>query len=172
MLLSAGLAQAKEALSRGCSFGQCLLFLPRSLSPYPQSFSLARCPALVPPPPPFTSASFLSTSPRALSPSFRPSLPRARVPRSLSSLDPHQAAHSRAASRIHETRVPCEIPLSSCERPSAARIIPRDRARSRKICPSVAPIRDSSSRLSRYIHLLLRRGELYSRRDISARGSA
>lgn len=37
----------KEALSRGCSFGQCLLFLPRSL-PSLHSFSLALIPPLLP----------------------------------------------------------------------------------------------------------------------------
>lgn len=37
----------KEALSRGCSFGQCLLFLPRSL-PSLHSFSLALIPPFLP----------------------------------------------------------------------------------------------------------------------------
>lgn len=82
----------KEALSRGCSFGQCLLFLPRSL-PSLLSFSLA--PSLLPSPP----VLFLS-------------LPLAS--RSLSLLPPTRQ-RSRAASRTRDTDA-CEIPLSSCER--------------------------------------------------------
>lgn len=48
---------------------------------------------------------------------------------------PHQRQHSRAASRTRDTGACCEIPLSSCERPSAARIIPR-RAFAREISSS------------------------------------
>lgn len=104
----------KEALSRGCSFGQCLLFLPRSL-PSP-SLSLAR---VYPCPFHHLLALFLS-------------LPLA--PRSLSSLPP--TSSTPVLHRAHETRVPAK---SLChlanERPSAARIIPRC-ARSRKISSS------------------------------------
>lgn len=110
----------KEALSRGCSFGQCLLFLPRSL-PSLHSFSLA----LIPP--------FLPSRPfyRLLALSF---------PRFLS----HPALFRRSP---HSAALPCCIahtrhglPAKSLchlanERPSAARIIPR-RARSRKISSS------------------------------------
>lgn len=105
----------KEALSRGCSFGQCLLFLPRSL-PSP-SFSLAHAyPRPLPP------------SPRALS------LASSRSP--LSFIAPPHQRSTPVLHRAHETRVPAK---SLChlanERPSAARTKPR-RARSRKISSS------------------------------------
>lgn len=103
----------EEALSRGCSFGQCLLFLPRSRS--------------LPPSPSFSLSLARSHAPSLLA--LFPSLPLA--PRSLSSLPPPSS--TPVLHRAHETRVPAK---SLChlanERPSAARIIPR-RARSRKI---------------------------------------
>lgn len=145
---SSWLSAARKALSRGCSFGQCLLFLPRSLLPQLLvSFSLSL---------PFI-AIFSLYRLLAFSP-FRSFSRSSRSPLSFIARSP--PASTPVLHRAHETRVPAKSLCHLANRPSAARIIPRC-ARSRGdqfVVPVGTPHR--------------RREESHESRDIRYCGSA
>lgn len=131
---SSWLGTAKKALSRGCSFGQCLLFLSRSIPPH-LLLSLALTPYSRSSPPIVFS--------RVLSISLFLTFPLATPPsrRSLSSLSPPPAS-TPVLHRAHETRVPakslCHL-ANARPRPGLFRAV-RDREGSVRRAPNLVVV--------------------------------
>lgn len=97
---------AKEALSRGCSFGQCLLFLPRSSSLPSSSF----------PSPTFSSPTFYTIlASLSLCTSLPSSLPPCSLPLSFSPLFVCCIAHTRHGAACESCCHLCERPCLSLE---------------------------------------------------------